>query len=164
MRTSEQIANLAGLDIYTMPLAVAEAFLADPPSLDSLSNRVSENYEPSWNDGIDPQQEGLETLWRVEESFEQLCRELAGWEVDRLSTAGLLERLEAQGHGSVLPGLDERRIQMIREAGKMPRRESWREALAKDEVGLDALFTLAGLHAFAQDQAALDERILKQLR
>ena len=31
------------------------------------------------------------------------------------------------------------------------------------EVGLDALFTLAGLHSFAQDQAALDERILKQL-
>ncbi len=30
-------------------------------------------------------------------------------------------------------------------------------------VGLDALFTLAGLHSFAKDQAALDDRIRKLL-
>ena len=163
MRTSEQISSLAGHDIYTMPLGVAEEFLADPPALDSLSNRVAKNYEPTWADTIDSEQEGLEALWTVDESFDRACRELAGWEPGKLSTAAVLEHIEAAGHRSVLPDLAPERIQMIREAGKMPQRKAWRDELANGEVGLDALFTLAGLHAFAQDQAALDERILKQL-
>ena len=163
MRMGEQVATLAGHDIYTMPLAVAEAFLADPPAVESLSSRVHETYEPTWNEGIDPALEGLETLWAVPESFEKCCREMAGWSLAKLTPESVSEHLHTNGHGSVLPRLHADLIQMLRESGKMPKREQWRSALASGEVGLDALFTLAGLHSFAQDQAALDERILKQL-
>ena len=74
-----------------------------------------------------------------------------------------MEALDAAGYSSVLPQLDSERIDRIAQAGKMPKRAQWSEALSTGEVGLDALFTLAGLYSFAADQAALDERILKQL-
>jgi hypothetical protein len=54
-------------------------------------------------------------------------------------------------------------VKRITEAGKMPKRSQWRASIADGSVGLDALFTQAGLYSFAQDQAALDERIRKML-
>ena len=63
----------------------------------------------------------------------------------------------------MLPVLDAGRLKEIADAGKMPKRSAWQGELADGSVGLDALFTLAGLYAFSADQAALDERIAKQL-
>ena len=163
MRTGAQVATLAGSDIYTMPPGVVENFLDDLPALETIANRVSEVYEPTWNADVNPSREGLDTLWDVPADFEATCREIGSWPVAQLTPAAILEALSAAGHGSVLPKLDPSRIQMIVEAGKMPKRSQWVDALASGEVGLDALFTLAGLHSFAADQAALDERILKQL-
>jgi transaldolase len=163
MRSGAQAASLAGLDVYTMPLGVAEGFLADAPDLDSLQHRLGEDYVPTFHEGIDPKAEGLETLWQVSDAFEATCREIGSGDPASLSPEGILRALEGAGHGSVLPVLDAGRLKEIADAGKMPKRSAWQGELADGSVGLDALFTLAGLYAFSADQAALDERIAKQL-
>lgn len=163
MRTGEQVLTLAGSDIYTMPPGVVENFLDNLPAVEAIEYRVSATYEPAWNEGVEPEREGLHTLWDVPSALEATCREIGSWPLDQLTPAALVEALDAAGYSSVLPQLDSERIDRIAQAGKMPKRAQWSEALSTGEVGLDALFTLAGLYSFAADQAALDERILKQL-
>ncbi len=164
MRSGEQVAALAGLDVYTMPLPVAEGFIDSDPDLGSLCDRTSDDYRPSWAPGVDPTAEGLEDLWNVSPEFEATCQQLGELPASSLTPDGIVDALHKGGVGSVLPRLGEMDLARIAEAGKMPKRSQWSAQLADGSVGLDALFTLAGLYSFAQDQAALDERIRKMLR
>ena len=163
MRSGEQAFSLAGLDVYTMPPPVTEDFLARNDRPETVIDRTAAEYVPEWQAGIDPTAEGLETLWEVSEEFERCCLDLAQQDSSGLTPEGILDALHAAGQGSVLPRLEAEQIAAISEAGKMPQRKYWRAELKTGTVGLDALFTLAGLHSFAKDQAALDDRIRKLL-
>ena len=163
MRSGEQVEALAGLDVYTMPLGVAEGFLADQPNPDALKDNTQRDYEPNWADGVDPVAEGLHDLWNVSPAFEAACLALADQPSQSLTPESIVDALHAAGVGGVLPRVSEDDVKRIREAGKMPKRAQWSAEIADGSVGLDALFTLAGLYSFAQDQAALDERIRKTL-
>lgn len=163
MRSGEQVHALAGLDVYTMPLGVAEGFLADNPAPDSLQNNTHRDYQPTWSDGIDPAAEGLNDLWNVSPEFEAACLALAETNTTDLSPHGIVDALHDAGVGAVLPRVDDDDVKRITEAGKMPKRAQWGASITDGSFGLDALFTLAGLYSFAQDQAALDERIRKTL-
>lgn len=163
MRAGEQVATLAGTDVYTMPIGVAEGFLDSQPSVDDLKDCSSEDYQPTWAEGIDPDAEGMNELWEIDADFRAACLELAGRDVNDLSAEAVLETLDAAGYSAVFPRLtDDERATLIAE-GKAPKRATWQESLSNGRYGLDGLFTLAGLHAFAQDQAALDDRIRQQL-
>jgi transaldolase len=163
MRSGEQVEALAGLDVYTMPLGVAEGFLADAPNPDALKDNTGRDYQPSWADGVDPVAEGLDDLWNVSAEFEAACLALTEQSADSLTPDGIVDALHDAGVGGVLPRISDDDVKRITEAGKMPKRSQWRASIADGSVGLDALFTQAGLYSFAQDQAALDERIRKML-
>ena len=163
MRSGEQIETLAGLDVYTMPLAVAEEFLAGEPDVEALRDNTNQDRQPTWAEGVDPAAEGLDDLWDVSPAFEAACLALAERPTSSLTPDTIVDALHEAGVGGVLPRVSEGDIQRITDAGKMPKRSQWIAELADRSVGLDALFTLAGLYSFAQDQAALDERIGKAL-
>ena len=163
MRSGEQAQRLAGLDVYTMPPPVAEDFFAQNAPPETVIDRTGEDYVPEWHDGIDPTAEGLEALWDVGPDFETVCLELAAMDVSKLTPDAILDALHGAGHGAVLPRLTDAQINVIADAGKMPLRSQWQDEISQGSVGLDALFTLAGLHAFAKDQEALDDRIRKLL-
>ncbi|MAW59802.1 MAG: transaldolase [Planctomycetes bacterium] len=163
MRSGEQVATLAGTDVYTMPIAVAEGFLAGSPTAEVLQDRTGEDYQPSWAEGIDPDAEGVHKLWEVDASFKEVCLELAARDYENLTAAEVLAALDAAGYSDVFPRLTENELATLVAEGKAPKRATWQSQLAQGKYGLDGLFTLAGLHAFAQDQAALDERIRQQL-
>ncbi|NQU49206.1 MAG: transaldolase [Planctomycetes bacterium] len=163
MRNGEQVATLAGTDVYTMPIAVAEGFLASNPSPGDLHDETDADYQPMWNDGIDPQAEGMNDLWNITPSFRQACDAIAKISVEDLNADVIRATLVGAGCGAVFPQLNGTQLQTLIDEGKAPKRATWSADIAAGTFGLDALFTLAGLHAFAQDQAALDARIREQL-
>lgn len=161
MRSGEQVASLAGVDVYTMPTAVAEGFLKSPPA--EVRDRTGEDYRPEWNSGVDPRAEGVEGLWEITPDFMEACLRLARAHWEDLTPAIVLEGLGAAGVAAVFPRLAPAEVARLEREGKAPKRATWREHLAAGRAGLDGLFTRAGLLAFAQDQAALDARIREHL-
>ena len=49
--------------------------------------------------------------------------------------------------------------QAIAKDGKIPVYERWKDRLSSKTIGMDALMSISGLHSFATDQKALDDRI-----
>ena len=163
MRNGEQVQTLAGSDVYTMPIAVAEGFLASDPTAADLANVTDADYQPEWADGVDPQAEGLNDLWNITPAFRQAADAISALPIDDLSAEVIVKTLQDAGCGAVFPKLNPAELQRLIAEGKAPIRETWKADFATGRYGLDALFTLGGLHAFAQDQAALDARIREQL-
>lgn len=161
MRNGGQVATLAGVDVYTMPTAVAEGFLKAPPA--AVRDCTGEDYRPEWGAGVDPRAEGLEGLWEISPDFAAACLRLAAANWEDLTPEIVLEGLGAAGAAAVFPRLAPAEVARLEQEGKAPRRATWREHLAAGRAGLDGLFTRAGLLAFAQDQAALDARIREHL-
>lgn len=163
MRSGEQIGTLAGLDVYTMPCAVAEGFLAAAPDPAELADRTRADYRPVWAAGVNPAAEGLDELWTVGDEFRQACERAAEIAPDAAAPDRIAEVLHDAGQGNLFPRLGGEELAAIRAEGKLPSRARWQGAIASGRCGLDALFTLAGLLSFAQDQAALDRRIREHL-
>ncbi len=162
MRSGEQVATLAGTDVYTMPVAVAEGFLKNPPA--AVRDCTGQDYQPQWAPGVDARAEGLAGLWEIEPSFADACRRLAAAPAAQLTPEMVLRELGAAGTAAVFPRLAPAEQARLEKEGKAPKRATWREHLAAGRAGLDGLFTLAGLLSFAQDQAALDARIREHLQ
>lgn len=163
MRSGEQVALLAGVDVQTMPVAVAEEFLRSNPDPAALRDRTQQRYEPAWADGVDPLREGFHALWDVPETFRAACLRLAAEDPATLQPSAILEALAGAGFADLFPRWTEAERAAIAAEGKIPRRGRWQAALEAGRAGLDALFTEAGLLSFAADQAALDERIRRHL-
>jgi hypothetical protein len=163
MRMGDQVASLAGSDVYTMPIGVAEGFLASEPTIDQLQDCSDLDYRPTWAEGINPEVEGVNELWEIDERFREVCLELAALDVDELSADVVLSALDDAGFSGIFPRLQGEELATLIAQGKAPKRATWQDQIAHGRYGLDGLFTLAGLHAFAQDQAELDDRIRLQL-
>jgi transaldolase len=162
LRNGEQVATLAGTDVYTMPTAVAEGFLKAPPA--SVRDCTGEDYRPQWAPGVDPRAEGLNGLWEIEPGFAAMCKRLAAVPWEDLTPELVLASLGDADVAAVFPRLMPSETLRLEKEGKAPKRATWREHLASGRAGLDGLFTQAGLLSFAQDQAALDARIRVHLR
>ncbi len=161
LRSGEQVATLAGTDVYTMPVAVAEGFLKAPPA--SVRDCTGEDYRPAWAPGVDPRAEGLNGLWEIEPAFAAACKRLAAVPWEDLTPELVLASLGDACVAAVFPRLMPSESARLEKEGKAPKRATWREHLASGRAGLDGLFTQAGLLSFAQDQAALDVRIRKHV-
>jgi hypothetical protein len=105
----------------------------------------------------------MNDLWNITPAFRQACDAIAKLSVEDLNASVIRATLVGAGCGAVFPQLNDTQLQTLITEGKAPKRDTWSADIAAGTFGLDALFTLAGLHAFAQDQAALDDRIREQL-
>lgn len=161
MRGGEQVETLAGLDVYTMPVAVAQGYLDAAPR--SVKDCTGEDYQPAWGEEVALNIEGMNDLWRLDPAFCELCDSFAAMPVDQLDPVAIEQALHDGGAGAVFPRLDEAQTATLIAEGKAPLRDTWLPDIATRKFGLDGLFTLAGLYAFAGDQASLDDRIRRQL-
>ena len=158
-RNGRQVADLAGLDVMTMPPKVADEFLhLDPGDLD-IADRTRADYRPRWGDDVDPKAVGLETLWDVPPALIACVDALEREDLDSFTPDDLMDFFAGHGCGDVLVKWDARQIARSRAEGKIPKLTNWREALAEKTIGLDALINLAGLNAFTADQEAMDNRV-----
>ncbi len=157
MREGNQVALLAGLDVFTMPLKVAREFHQSPAG--ALESCLSREFHPEFASGVDPEALGIPRLWEVSPSFRKAVLELADRVEDSWSPEKLEEAFRGMGAGDLFPSWTAGEDRAIEEEGKHPLLERWKKDLEEGRKGLDALFTRAGLLAFSRDQAALDARV-----
>ena len=157
IRSGQQVADLAGIHVLTIPPAAAAEFLELGIDPAALERGAESDYEPTWADGVSPEAAGLDTLWHVPYGVEDAVEEVAaGADADG---PALLKRLAEVGLGGALPEWSEADVARATADGKIPKLDAWTDRLATGEIGLDALMNLHGLRSFATDQKAMDDRI-----
>jgi transaldolase len=153
MRAGPQVADLAGVDVFTMPAKVAAAARKDLAG--TWRSRRDEDYEP----GIDADAKALRagTLWDVGDAVKALARSLRD---DPPAQGGtLVDRAHEAGAGDLFPRLSPKDLAKLAAEGKIPNHPDWADRIRAGELAIDTLLNLAGLAAFAADQKALDDRI-----
>ncbi len=155
MRGGSQVRDLAGVDVMTIPTATARE--AREKLDGKWRSRLGENYGVSLAAGVDEKNSGLSALWNITEREEKLATSLS----DRVpgSAEELADRARETGLGGLFPRLSAEDAAFLGSDGKIPKQSRWASRIARGELAVDALLTIAGLKSFTADQAALDDRI-----
>ncbi len=159
MRNGQQVIDLAGVDVLTMPPKVARDFLEMSPDPADLTDRTGEDYEITLAEGVDPHAIRIDTLWDVKDRCLKAINELNERDPADCAPGDLETHLTKAGCGDLLFPWTERQRSISRDEGKIPRIEHWREGLGGRHIGLDTLMNLAGLNSFISDQAEMDEKV-----
>jgi transaldolase len=159
-RDGQQVRDLAGVDVLTMPAKVAKGFLDLGLPTRDIANRSRQDYKPSLAAGVDPASVRLETLWEIGIRLATTVDELEKQaDLDHMSPSELVSFFGDRGCGDFLvPWTDQQRATSAAE-GKIPRLENWHKLLEDKVIGLDSLMNLAGLSSFIKDQEQMDQRV-----
>jgi transaldolase len=155
MRSPSQVADLAGVDVFTMPVKVAAG--AKKKLSGSWKSRVEEEYEVRLADGVDDESVQISKLWEVTGAEKKFARDL-----DREPPASgdeLVQRAHDAQVGDFFPNMSAEDLKIIAEDGKIPIHAHWSDRIKRGDVAIDSLLNLAGLYSFSADQAKLDGRI-----
>jgi transaldolase len=155
IRNAEQLKLLAGIDVLTIPVPVAQA--AVDKLTGNFSDQTKSNYHAELYTHIDSYFVKLEKLWDVSEQEQKLAESLS-IQIPR-SPSELVERTKAYNCHDLFPELSQNEQQTILFDGKIPIHQKWRDKISRDETAIDSLLNQAGLASFAHDQSELDNRI-----
>lgn len=155
MRSGQQIVDLAGLDVFTMPIAAATefraAFEATPRALES---QVGRDFPVQAESAV-----VVDALWRDDPGVYAAAGALSRTDVDGMDGRAFAAFVRDHGAPDLFrPWSAEERAQ-IQSDGKIPRWSRWREELESGRAALDDLMTLSALYSFVTDQGKLDARI-----
>ncbi len=162
-RSGEQIRDLAGIDVMTMPPKAADEFLSLNMSPEKINDKTSENYEISLNNGISPESINLNTLWDIDEKLVSCIDELEKEDINSFEPDDLVEFFKSHNCSDILVPWTDSQIALSAKEGKIPKLENWKNLLADKTIGLDSLMNLAALNSFTTDQQAMDERVKQEL-
>jgi hypothetical protein len=153
IRSGEQVAFLAGLDVMTIPPVVMEEFLEIKHLVGSTKSNIGKDIQP----GIDfshPQGFRFSKLWEVPDTFVQFVNELlANTNLDCMSGEKMELFCREQNVDLFYP-FSSAQLKKILDLGKIPVLDEWSQ-----EIALDDLMTQSALQSFSKDQAELDDRI-----
>ena len=155
IRNWKQLLLLKGLDVYTMPIAVASG------ALDNLDPSNNIPFEQPGEINLTSNISGLEKLWHVNEKVFETAEYLS----TKITSSGdeIIEIAKEKGLEDMFPILNEEEKQTIMTDGKIPVFKHWKEEISKNKTAIDSLLNLSGLYAFKKDQEALDNRIKQKL-
>ncbi|MFC1498638.1 transaldolase family protein [Verrucomicrobiota bacterium] len=162
IRSGEQVAALAGVDVHTIPPKAAAQFLELGLSPDDIKDRTSEDYTPGINE--DAQSLGINTLWDIDEKMPECLDNLEKEDLDRFTSVDLYKFFADAGLADFLVDWTDEQAAASKAEGKIPKTENWKSELSSGKIGLDALINLAGLESFKGDQAAMDQRVMDVLK
>ena len=162
IRSGAQIADLAGVDVQTMPTKAAAEYRAKP--LAKVTSQVANDPSVPLARGVSFAQFNGETLWAVPQKFKEATENLLRQNLDASKPEDLQTHFEKAGLGDFLPRWSEKETQTATKDGKIPVYATWKDRLAAGQIGLDALMNLSALYSFATDQKALDDRIRSLLK
>jgi transaldolase len=155
LRSGAQAQDLAGVDIMTLPIAVASQ--ARSLAAGRWESALDREYSVRLGAGVTEAETRVAVLWEVGDSERQLARSLAARAPD--GPEELIERAAAEGVADLFPRLGARDLDALAAHGKIPRHAHWASCIAAGELAIDTLLNLAGLASFSADQRALDDRI-----
>jgi len=156
MREASQVAALAGVDVFTMPTALAQDALATVGS-ESIVSQVGR--DPEITVSREETRGALGKLWLVSGELTRSVSALTAEDLDGMTGEDLAEFLRRRGHGDLFPRWSAADLEQIAGDGKIPVYAHWRDALVGGDLGPDAALNAAGLASFASDQRLLDDRI-----
>jgi len=153
MRDAIQLKNLAGVDVFTIPVKVAKE------GKEKLKGDFESMLGSDFQINLNKSAEGVfvNKFWEVSPEELSLARQLT--ENPPQDGRELIQRANDAGCRDLFPSLNEQEYQDITTDGKIPKHERWIEKIKKGELAIDTLLNLGGLASFATDQAQLDERI-----
>ncbi|MCB9892018.1 MAG: transaldolase [Planctomycetes bacterium] len=160
MRSFAQVPALAGLDVYTMPVAVAEGWLQNASDVGA---GLDQDFAVEWAPGVDAEGDGLDVFWDVSDYDQRAIEAAASLDVANLDATSLRAILAEHGAPSFFPELDANDEERVKSDGKIPVKDAWLTGVREGRLAWDTMLTLAGLASFSVDQAALDARIRAQL-
>jgi transaldolase len=163
-RDAQQLYDLIGIDIMTLPPKVVAEYRAMDVGLDRIVDRTNWEYVPVLKEGVDPGAIGLETLWHVEDALIACVDELDEENLDKFTPADLVAFGRNAGCEDLFVSWTQEEQQISREEGKIPDLEHWSVALSRRQMGLDSLMNLAALNAFIVDQGDMDAHVEKTLQ
>ena len=163
MRNGQQIADLLGLDVFTMPTAAAKEFVQKNPSANSLRDRTADDPAVTFAPGADVAGEHLEVFWTVTPKFEAAAAAAGRLDPKTATAKDVLAVLAEHGAGDLFPKFSADEGQRVTKEGKIPVHASWRDRVRAGTASWDGVLTAAALASFTQDQLALDARIAKLL-
>ena len=153
IRSGEQVAFLAGLDVMTIPPSAMEEFLKMKHPVGTMSSNIGKDINP----GIDfsnPHGLRFQKLWEVPDAFVQFVDDLLASTTLDTMTGGEMESFCRERNVDLFYPFSPEELKKILDLGKIPRLDEWSQ-----EVALDDLMTQSALQSFSKDQAALDDRI-----
>ncbi|MBM3496536.1 MAG: transaldolase [Armatimonadetes bacterium] len=152
MRAAPQVADLAGVDVFTMPPKVARDFLAEGRSPDTLSSQVGRTFDVTMEN--DEALRGVECLWEISPEVQRVGQTVEGR--GAVMTGEDLRAADADCGAGLFRRFTTSELDTIRADGKIPVAGKWTGTAALDDV-----MTQAALQSFAVDQAALDDRLMR---
>jgi len=162
-RAGEQVRDLAGVNVMTIPPKVAQQFLDLNMTAGQITDKTGRSYNPGINDNTDPEKIRLDTLWDIDDELAVCVDALEKENLDSFSPDDLMDFFADHNCGDLLVRWSDSQIQTSFEEGKIPKLENWSDALAEKTIGLDSLMNLGGLNSFAADQKAMDDRVREVL-
>jgi transaldolase len=164
IRSPEQIAAIAGVDVLTIPPKVAMAFREQYRQAPiPLSRQIENDPRVTLTPPHDLSRTGLETLWTLPDAFRRYVDGLTAQDMETLTPEAMIDSAREHRVSLFHPWSPEEWAQ-LRSDGKIPKFERWADRLADGSLGLDDLMSGAALASFATDQEALDARIRQLLR
>jgi transaldolase len=160
-RSGDQVMNLGGVDVLTMPPEVAEQYL----------ELVEENQTTGrlrLRGLLDEAEEKpgtiLTRLATVEDSVREAVDEWLESNDRPWDPEALRDHFESAGVTDLFPRWSEDQIERSRKEGKIPDLSNWETELNEERVALDSLMSLAGLNAFAEAQSRMDRRVREKIQ
>lgn len=147
IRSGDQLATLAGVDVHTIPPKALAEFLSlgfAPEEIRPLKSH--------WLD-VDASID-LSVLWDLPDSFRNFARNAVASSDKHYDGGGLVATARHQGVRDLFHHWSPDECAEIRADGKIPKTAKW-----LDRVALDDLMTRAALESFRVDQEDLDNRI-----
>jgi transaldolase len=157
LRDGQQVRDLAGVDVLTIPPKAAAEFLDLRLAPGDILDRTAEAYRPRLAAGA--KAVGLDRLWEISEQLVACVDAVEGADPASLSPAELAELFAAHGCGDVLVRWTDEQAAAIAADGGKATLARWGEALTRGGVGVDALLSAAGLSAFSAAQKKMDDRV-----
>ncbi len=160
LRSGQQIRDLAGLDVFTMPPKAAEEFIKTydetPAPIDS---RLSADFP------VEAQPESvLSVLWDVPQAIYRLGDKLAGQDTSDWAGQDLASFARERDCGFLFYPWSNEQLARIKADGKIPDWNRWKDDLVSGKIALDELLSVSALQSFVTDQEKLDARIDRLLR
>jgi len=163
LRQGRQVADLAGLDVLTIPPKVAADFLELNVDPDTMTDQTDNEYLPAVDEDVAAERIRLDTLWDVDTELVRCAGLLEQENLDAFSPDDLVDFFAEQGCADLLVRWTAEENAVSAVEGKIPKLSNWHEKLLCRTIGLDSLMNLAGLNSFATDQNEMDRRIIKVL-
>lgn len=159
IRNGDQVNDLLGLDVFTIPTGAAKGFVDLNPDVSTIVDKTGNDPTVTFADGIDAAAEGLNCFWDVDANFEKAAAAAAALDANSATAQDVLAALSDNGAADLFAQYDADEAAKISDDGKIPVYATWKDRVKAGTASWDGTLTAAALASFTKDQNALDARI-----